>query len=190
VNTYDNVNLNFITNAMLGPYTAKNFKIYHCPSDQSATTIGGQLMARLRSISMNGFVGLIAGWESDWQTYTKQADLTHPGPANLLVFLDEHPDSINDGWMMFANSDTLDNGSPIGEGSGDGNWFNLPASYHNGACGMSFADGHAETHKWVDNAMLKPILQTDYIFDQPQVHTSPTGPDYEYMLQHASYKFQ
>jgi prepilin-type processing-associated H-X9-DG protein len=26
----------------------------------------------------------------------------------------------------------------------------MPAIYHNGACGFSFADGHAETHKWLD----------------------------------------
>ena len=25
-----------------------------------------------------------------------------------------------------------------------------PASYHNNAAGFSFADGHAEIHKWVD----------------------------------------
>jgi prepilin-type processing-associated H-X9-DG protein len=70
---------------------------------------------------------------------------------------------------------------------GDGNWFNLPASYHNGACNLSFADGHSESRKWVDPAMLKPILKDDYIYKETQVHTSPTGADYQYMMQHASY---
>ena len=178
-NTFDNTNVNFIANALLGSYVARSYAIYHCPADQSATTINGQLMNRLRSISMNGFVGIDAGWESDWQTYTKLADMTHPGPANLLVFIDEHPDSINDGWMMFANSGKLDDDSPIGGGSGDGAWFNIPASYHNGACGMSFADGHAETHKWVSPIMSKPITKIDYVNAGPQIQTPPTGPDYE-----------
>jgi prepilin-type N-terminal cleavage/methylation domain-containing protein/prepilin-type processing-associated H-X9-DG protein len=183
-NTYDNTNLNFISDALLGPYVGRNFKVYHCPSDQSATPFSGQLLDRLRSISMNGFIGINADWEADWVSYLKLSDLVYPGPSRLLVFLDEHPDSINDGWFMFANEGVLDNGT------GDGAWFNLPASYHNGACNLSFADGHSESHPWADKAMLKPVLKSDYVFDQPQVRTSPTGPDYQYMLQHASYKFK
>ena len=183
-NTYDNTNVNFISDALLGPYVGKNFKVYHCPADQSATMINGSLQDRLRSISMNGFVGIAAGWEADWTSFLRLSDLANLGPSGLLVFLDEHPDSINDGWFMFANEGVLDNGT------GDGDWFNLPASDHNGACNLSFADGHSDTHKWADHAMLKPVLKSDYVFVQPQVHTSPTGPDYQYMLQHASYKFK
>jgi prepilin-type N-terminal cleavage/methylation domain-containing protein/prepilin-type processing-associated H-X9-DG protein len=189
-NTYDNTNVNFIANAMLGPYVGKNYQIYHCPSDTSASTIAGASQNRLRSISMNGFVGIAAGWEQDWLSYTKLSDLAQPGPANLFVFIDEHPDSINDGWMMFADEGALDNGSPVGGGSGDGYWFNLPASYHNGACSLSFADGHAETHAWVNKSMLKPITMTEYVFTGPEIFTPSTGPDYQYMLKHASYKFK
>ena len=183
-NTYDNTNVNFISGALLGPYVGKNYKVYHCPSDQSAAMIRGSLLDRLRSISMNGFVGINSGWEADWVSYLQLSDLANLGPSRLFVFLDEHPDSINDGWFMFADSGALDNGT------GNGAWFNLPASYHNGACNLSFADGHSETHKWADPAMLKPVLKSDYVFNQPQVQTSPTGPDYQYMLQHASYKFK
>ncbi|MGA2556326.1 MAG: type II secretion system protein [Verrucomicrobiota bacterium] len=183
-NTYDNTNVNFISGALLGPYVGKNYKVYHCPSDQSATMIRGSLLDRLRSISMNGFVGIASGWEADWVSYLRLSDLANLGPSRLFVFLDEHPDSINDGWFMFADSGALDSGT------GNGAWFNLPASYHNGACNLSFADGHSETHKWADPAMLKPVLKSDYVFNQPQVQTSPTGPDYQYMLQHASYKFK
>ncbi|HZQ47506.1 MAG TPA: H-X9-DG-CTERM domain-containing protein, partial [Verrucomicrobiae bacterium] len=32
--------------------------------------------------------------------------------------------------------------------------IDIPASYHNGACGFAFADGHAEIHKWV-GSMIK-----------------------------------
>jgi prepilin-type N-terminal cleavage/methylation domain-containing protein/prepilin-type processing-associated H-X9-DG protein len=179
-NTYDNTNFNFISSALLGGYVGKNFQIYHCPSDLSAAPIQNHPYNRLRSISMNGFVGINAAWEVNWTAYLKLSDLTRPGPANLLVFLDEHPDSINDGWMMFADAGAI----------GDGGWFNLPASYHNGCCNMSFADGHAETHRWVNSAMLKPVTKTDYAFVGPEIFTPATGPDYQYMMQHASYKFQ
>jgi prepilin-type N-terminal cleavage/methylation domain-containing protein/prepilin-type processing-associated H-X9-DG protein len=183
-NNTDNTNVNFIANAILGPYVGKNYQIYHCPADTSATLEGATQQNRLRSISMNGFVGINAGWEQDWLSYIKLADITQPGPANLFVFIDEHPDSINDGWMMFADEGALDNGF------GDGDWFNLPASYHNGACSLSFADGHAETHLWMNPAMDKPITKTDYTFTGPEIFTPTTGPDYKYMLQHASYKFK
>ena len=31
----------------------------------------------------------------------------------------------------------------------------MPATYHNGACGFSFADGHSEIHKW-RHSLAKP----------------------------------
>jgi prepilin-type processing-associated H-X9-DG protein len=49
--------------------------------------------------------------------------------------LDEHPDSINDGYFLIN--------------PGASQWGDLPASYHNGAAGFSFADGHSEIHRWL-----------------------------------------
>jgi prepilin-type N-terminal cleavage/methylation domain-containing protein/prepilin-type processing-associated H-X9-DG protein len=182
--TIDNTNVSFIAKAMLGAYTAKNYKIYHCPADIYDCLELNQRVPRLRSISMNGFVGLNSGWENNWVFYLKQSDLSQPGPANLWVFMDEHPDSINDGWLMFATEGGIDT-LP-----GNGAWFNLPASYHDGACGLSFADGHAEIHKWLSPALRKPVNETDYAFVGPIISTAPTGPDYQYMLAHSSYKFK
>ena len=66
-----------------------------------------------------------------------------PGPANLWVFLDEHPDTINDGgFAVQMNSQT---------------WVDMPANYHNGACGFAFADGHSEIHKWVNRNKIPPV---------------------------------
>jgi prepilin-type processing-associated H-X9-DG protein len=33
----------------------------------------------------------------------------------------------------------------------------FPASYHNGAAGISFADGHTEIKKWVDGRTKPPV---------------------------------
>lgn len=79
-------------------------------------------------------------------SYKKYAEIKQP--VRQFVFLDEHPDSINDG--IFS---TL---APVNH------WNDLPASYHNGACGFSFADGHAETKKWLDKDTKRPVLRAPY----------------------------
>jgi prepilin-type processing-associated H-X9-DG protein len=65
-----------------------------------------------------------------------------PKPAEIFVFLDEHPDSINDGYF-------------INDAYG-WKWNDLPASYHNGAASFSFADGHSETHRWLLASTKRP----------------------------------
>jgi prepilin-type processing-associated H-X9-DG protein len=75
-----------------------------------------------------------------YKIFRKESDLANPGPANVWVLLDEHPDSINAGG--FANTMvTTPGGARI---------VDFPGSYHNGAAGISFADSHAEIRKWVD----------------------------------------
>ena len=58
-----------------------------------------------------------------------------PSPARIYVLLDEHPDTLNDGFFMNRWEELR--------------WGNLPGSYHNGAANLSFVDGHVESHKWV-----------------------------------------
>ncbi len=76
----------------------------------------------------------------------KTSDLRIPGPAETWIFVDEHPDSINDAGLF----------SPYLT-----EWIDLPASYHNGACGFAFADGHSEIHKWRVPTTLQPIRYID-----------------------------
>jgi prepilin-type processing-associated H-X9-DG protein len=71
----------------------------------------------------------------------------HPGAANLWLFLDENPYSINDGFLL--ELPTNDSNPPTATG-----WIDCPASYHNGACGISFCDGHAQIRKWTDRVVL------------------------------------
>ncbi len=131
---------------LLGPYT-KDYKIYKCPADTSMiTTIGGRKIPRVRSNSMNymliGDKKAIDGWTNDamldgFLTYRRTTDLTRPGPANTWVFLDEHENSMNDGYFV-VNVTTARNREII----------DLPGAYHNNACGIGLADGHAEIMKW------------------------------------------
>ena len=87
-----------------------------------------------------------------WRTYDKQSVIAFP--AKTWVFVDEHPDSIND--AAFANQC---NGA---DRQGAAQIIDMPASFHNGACGFSFSDGHAEVHKWrgskIKNAPVRFVL--------------------------------
>ena len=91
---------------------------------------------------MNGFSGEDPNQDAaafnKWRGFKQLSDLTQPGPVDILVLLDEHPDSINDGWYIAVLS---------GYGGLYG-WCDIPATYHNGACGFAFADGHSQIKKW------------------------------------------
>jgi prepilin-type processing-associated H-X9-DG protein len=80
-----------------------------------------------------------------------------PAPSNLYVTLDEHPDSINDGYF---DNDADPDGTKWVSSAGTATWADTPASNHGGACGFSFADGHAEIHKW--KSTLCTILPVTY----------------------------
>lgn len=148
----DNTNTLFLRDAKLGPYT-KNLGIYKCPADNYDCIIAKINYPRVRSVSMNAYIGVARfGGVPDksptagYYSYQKMSDIKHPPPVMLWVFVDEHPDSINDGWLI--------NGMP-----GGGGWGDLAASYHAGSCGIGFADGHAEIHKWKDKATLQPVTK-------------------------------
>ena len=143
-NNAQNTNLAMLSSGLLWPYS-KTQGIYKCPADNYLAKQGNAMLPRLRSISMNAYLeghdysrSIKSAWYPNFRCYNKLADIVEPSPAGLFVFVDEHPDSINDGWLIIQpNTPAL--------------WGNdLPASYHNGACGFSFADGHSEIHKWME----------------------------------------
>jgi len=131
-------------------------EVYKCPADRSAVKIGGKTYPRVRSMSMSQAFG-----PGDWldpggfgvnvtskkyRVYYKTADIIDPSPAMCWVLLDEHPDGLNAGG--FANM--------MVESPAAARIIDFPASYHNGAAGISFADGHAEIRKWVDPRTKPP----------------------------------
>jgi prepilin-type N-terminal cleavage/methylation domain-containing protein/prepilin-type processing-associated H-X9-DG protein len=167
-----NTNIQYLLDGAMGPYVARTLGVFRCPADKIPSNVG----PRNRSISMNGYVGdynramaNIYG-QTSYRNYTKTSQMNRPGPSLLWVLVDEHPDSINDG--MFGVYMT-----------GNGNrWDDVPASYHNGACGFAFADGHAEIKKWRDARTIAPIRK-----QTPSSATGTVSPnDIEWMRERSS----
>jgi prepilin-type N-terminal cleavage/methylation domain-containing protein len=145
-------NLNFIISGVIYPYV-KSTDIYRCPADASSENPingainpwGGPGIPRVRSMSMNAFVsgGNQYGIVSDNPAagivnFPTTTSILHPG--NTWLFADESPITIDDGAMINV--------------PGSSSWENPPATYHNDASGMSFADGHSIIKKWKDPAIL------------------------------------
>ena len=122
--------------------------IYRCPADRFLSLAQKQKgwSQRVRSLSMNAFLGVystspnegtlkgVNHWYTNYRQYLKTTEIQQP--ANTFVMLDEHHDSINDGYYL-------------NDPDAASQWGDAPAAYHNGAGGLSFADGHSEIHRWL-----------------------------------------
>lgn len=149
--TRDNTNITDLLDpkkAKFAPYLP-SADVYRCPADKSYVVISGRRHPRIRSMGMSQAMGGPGGWlappsyneaQKKYKIYLKSSDLNVPGPSRLYVLLDEHPDSINAGG--YANM--------MVESLAAARIIDYPASYHNGAAGLNFADGHAEIKKWLD----------------------------------------
>lgn len=148
--TSDNTNTVLLTRGGIGPYLSRSAGVYRCPSDTVLSDLqrSAGWEKRVRSLSMNAMVG-DAGVFSNGGANTNNPEYKQffkvsqvPKPAQIFVFIEEHPDSINDGYFL---------NKPDSDG-----WFDLPASYHNGSVNLTFTDGHAESHHWLNQSTKRP----------------------------------
>jgi prepilin-type N-terminal cleavage/methylation domain-containing protein/prepilin-type processing-associated H-X9-DG protein len=161
-----NTNTTYINSdkyALLGGYLSQNLKVFACPAANflSPAQSAAGWDHRIRSIAMDGAIGEgdkyqepanPFGW-TQWFVVKKITDLHYPGPSDSWVFTDEHPDSVDDALLYTANY-------------GVTKFTELPGNLHGGACGISFADGHAETHKWVDSVLTSHRTVTYSVIQQ------------------------
>jgi type II secretory pathway pseudopilin PulG len=174
-----NIDPTYYTNSksLMWPYLNNNLSVFRCPGDMVPSANG----TRIRSYSMNGSVlgGLqgnitpLIGYNVGYRVYIKGGDLIQPSPANLFVFADESPASLNDGYLQMGLI------SPL--------FPDIPACYLEGGCGFSFADGHGEIHRWQTSALKIPIRQ-----GYTAVNVTPINGiqnvDWLWLRQHASSK--
>jgi prepilin-type processing-associated H-X9-DG protein len=181
-----NTNVAWVANGVLGRYTAGAVGVYKCPADTalSQEQMRAGFKQRNRSLSMNSIFGLFSstmdssdstGYGLNWgfpqyRQYLKQSQV--PRPMKTWLFIDEHPDTINDGY--FIDNPSLDH------------WQDIPACYHNGACGFSFADGHSEIRKWQSGTSRYKGVSFSY--DRPRMSFDKAGrADYAWYLERTGY---
>ena len=189
--TVDNTNVDYVRKGVLAPYSAGAIGIYQCPADNylSAAQRRAGWSRRVRSNSMNSLIGMTSdpknmqsqdgqaasgkswGYSGYFRQYLTQGSIVRP--AMTWVTLDEQADSINDAFFTvnYFNPDAT-------------YWGDTPASYHNGACGFSFADGHAEIHKWKSPSSWVPVK---YTFAPPNFDNIARTVDYPWYNDHTGY---
>jgi len=157
-----NTNVNWLLQGPMATYLRSNVTVFKCPADNFLSPAQRRQgwTARARSYSMNGFWGLFTFnpndpyFQSDNNRFEPQyrqwIKLAQPSnPSNSWVMIEEHPDTINDGFFI---------NRPVSQNF----WADFPASFHNGAVNVTFADGHIETHLWRGVATRVPVSYTAY----------------------------
>ena len=179
-----------IKKSPLWPYCGNAAGIWKCPADSSTIVpasgpFKGQRVPRVRSMSMSiwlgGFGGILrlARWPGvrspPWRLYLGLNDVLDPGPSLTLLFWDERADVINYG-NFFIDMSGFPNQPNLTQ------FGDVPASYHNGAGGVSFVDGHAEIRRWRDPRTISPQAP-EWMFGPIP---SPNNPAIEWMQERAT----
>jgi prepilin-type N-terminal cleavage/methylation domain-containing protein/prepilin-type processing-associated H-X9-DG protein len=155
-----------------------NVNLFRCPADTrrglydgTNAALTGQTVPAARTFSMSQAVGTVDTCYDEWErgegslshcgvpnlsvngpwlnggdlsnfrntpyaTYGKFSGILAPSPSLLWVLVDENAQGLNDAAFAFQMINPA--------------WLDSPGSYHNGACGFAFADGHSEIHKWLE----------------------------------------
>jgi prepilin-type N-terminal cleavage/methylation domain-containing protein len=151
-------NLDYLLNPEYSLFASylKSPAVYKCPSDQSMIQLGDSRYKKIRSYALNGYLG----WEwpvipesSDvyrspyYLTFRKMGDLAQGVPSQMLSFVDVSPGNI----CMSAFVIHLGNFTDV--------FYHLPSAGHSRQGLLSFADGHAESHRWTQPDMIATARQ-------------------------------
>lgn len=164
--------------------------IYKCPADRSFVLVNGENKPRVRTMSMNFFLGGFGGTYGDppisgstpYTLFTKMSQISagrgSPGPLKTFVFLDQREDSINWG-NFYTQMEGFDPLTPTIYKFGQ-DW---PGAYHKQAAGFSFADGHSEIKKWRDPRTTPPLKPQVTL---PSNVPSARNPDIAWLQDHTT----
>ena len=178
-----NPNPNYVSDiktGLLWSYTG-NAGIFHCPADMSTFNSNGAILPRARSMSMNCWLNPDQdpvqqipnpGDVTPGMMFRKQTDINTGllGSSKCWVLIDVIPNSINDGYFGVDPGYASPPYPALGNDSDT--WVDIPATYHNKAAGILFADTHAEIKKWKDRAVL---LQSEANFQKAQQNHDSTS---------------
>lgn len=184
-----NWNEETIKKSLIWPYCGYSTAIFKCPADKSTVQpasgpFKGTVVPRLRSMSMNYWLGGVNGsnyWRvsgSGWRVYLSLGEMVDPGPTRTFVFLDMREDSIDQGNFATDMTGWPDNPAAL-------RFLDLPGAYHNRAGGFSFADGHSEIKRWLDDRTVPPLKKRGFTPDRYQ---SPYNKDIIWLQERATRK--
>ncbi len=173
-----NTNSSLLINTVFQPYI-QSYKTYKCPSDSVPSSNGDRLRSYSMQSQYGGWILEVTGdannYNPNFVTFIKENDVKTP--SDIYCFLDESPDSINDGYLL-ADLTMSDRVYP-----------DLPGSYHANGCDLSFQDGHVEYHKWQTKwngrvGLIRPVI---YGLSYNNTPAAPNDPDLGWEFLHASY---
>jgi prepilin-type N-terminal cleavage/methylation domain-containing protein/prepilin-type processing-associated H-X9-DG protein len=156
--------------ASFAPYL-RACQVYKCPADPGMVRWTNQPTPTIRSYGMNCYMGtaktLVTFVSANHRLYRKTADVTDP--AQRFLFIDGNPQSLCCPAFMVT--------------MGRAEFFHFPGAYHSRAAVVSFADGHTETHRWLDKRtdVKLPLYQTI-----PHHQPSPENQDLNWLQLHAT----
>jgi prepilin-type N-terminal cleavage/methylation domain-containing protein/prepilin-type processing-associated H-X9-DG protein len=188
----DNTNVATIRQAGLGPYVSGSPAVYRCPSDHdlSAVQVAAGWDGRIRSYSLNALVGNAGPYSATgvnvndphYKQFFKYSQITRP--SEIFTFLDEHPDSIDDGYFVNKEAAAAPSGYSSSITTASLEWTDLPGSYHNRSAAFSFADGHSSLHRWQGRSTIRSsVASASYL---PVSIDSQDATDFQWVMDHMS----
>jgi prepilin-type processing-associated H-X9-DG protein len=178
-NNKDNTNIALLLEpkyGALGPY-AKSAGIYRCMASKVMARQGNVSYPVVRTVSMSVWMGFrTLPWNTGYKTFKKKSQIVGIGVSDAIVFVDERDDSIDDGEFaldMVANQ-----------------FANYPAGYHGGSGGLTFADGHAEIHRWQSAELQISQQQGAQTVKREFTTVKANNPDLIWLRKHATVKGQ
>lgn len=177
VHTGANTNVDYMLNpnyALFANYI-KSGNVYLCPTDRDTVKVNNVMYPKLRSYSLNAYMGWKGSWDSrlssSYQVFLKYGTLSSKMPQGIFTFMDVQPDSIC--WPFFGvqmDSDTF---------------FNWPGASHSRGSVVSFSDGHVEWHRWLDARTIAASSPNYHMHNDP----SPGNQDLAWIRARTSVKF-
>jgi hypothetical protein len=143
----DSASLSQLTNSPTYKYLSTP-NVFRCPADTAMLRVGGKLLPRNRSYTMNAFMGDTATpWvvnnSPPFKVARKLTEFSSQGASDVYILIDEHENSINDShFFPFDNLKTFANNT---------RWLDAPSGRHGNAAGLTFAEGHSAIKKWRSN---------------------------------------
>jgi prepilin-type processing-associated H-X9-DG protein/prepilin-type N-terminal cleavage/methylation domain-containing protein len=173
-----NTNVALLFAGGIGSYLSGQKNVYRCPADYALSDEQRKLGwdSRVRSYSMNAMIGDAGEFTTEgfntnnpsYQQFFSFAEI--PRPSDIFVFIEEHPDTLRDGYFL-NNAYSYQ-------------WTDLPASYHSGGANLVFADGHAEYQKWKIGSTRVP--PQPLAFNPDHVLEGPERRDFYWLMQRTS----